>query len=76
MWGTVILFLLFLGGIAWWDGRKVYRNKTKKDLWVYLGLIGVVAVFGSLSMLGMRIPSPMDPLETYVAPLGKLLIGG
>lgn len=74
--GFVILFLLVIGGIGWWDGRRVYQNRTKKDLWVYLGLLGIVAVYGTLSIMGLRIPSPMDPLEQYVTPIGKMLIGG
>lgn len=77
MWGSLIVFLLFIALITFWDARRIRDNETasKKDLRVYLGLMAVVAAFGVMSISGIRVPSPLEPLEAVFTPLGKWMVG-
>jgi hypothetical protein len=68
---SVCAFLACMGGIAWLDGKKVRAAKGKRELFVYLGLLGAVTIIGTLFLLDVRLPSPTDPIEKYVPPLSR-----
>jgi hypothetical protein len=75
MWLSLIAFLFVIVGVTLWDSRRIKREQTKKDLWVYLGLMAVVAAFGAVSIMGFRLPSPLDPLTKLITPIGIKIIG-
>lgn len=64
-----LFFLVCMSLIAWWDGKKVRQAKGKRELMVYLGVLGTVTIVGLLFLLGVRLPSPTDPIEKLIPSL-------
>jgi hypothetical protein len=72
---TLLLFLLVIGCLAWLDGKRVKQEHGKRDYYIYLAILGTVTVVGTLFFLGVRLPSPTDPIEKYIPPLSAITGG-
>jgi len=76
MFLSLLTFLLLLGLVAFFDGRRIRKRATKREFYVYLTLIGTATLVGALFILGYRLPSPMEPIDKLFSPIGRWLTGG
>jgi len=73
---NLLFFLLAVGGLGLLDGRRVRKQGNRRDFQVYVALMGLAAVVGTLLLLGVRLPSPLEPINHVFTPLGRLMTGG
>lgn len=74
----ILLFLVLTGTISFIQLKRMTQVQgwrvMKKDVFVYLGLMGAAACLSLVIMLGWRPPSPVLPLETIFENIGMRLL--
>ena len=67
---TLIIIVYVL--VGYWEIRPMYKKKEFKELAVYISLYSVAFAISILLSLGVKIPSPAEPIAKLVeAIVGK-----
>lgn len=67
-------YVLFLAAWTFVKIRSLLIKRQTKEAAVYGGLVGLSAVFGSLLIAGVDIPSMIAPFITVFRPIGKMIL--
>ncbi len=76
MWGLAVLVLIAHLGIAAYEVPRMLRKGQRGELIAFSVILGMALVLSLLLSLGIKVPSPTEPIEALFGPLGKALIGG
>ena len=73
-----VLFVLIIGTVSFLHLKKVMSEQAativKKDVAVYFGIMSLTCVIAVLMIMGMKLPSPVLPLEMVFEQIGKALL--
>lgn len=73
-----ILLVLAIGTVSFLHLKKVVSTQAsiiiKKDVAVYLGIMSLTCIIAVLMIMGMKLPSPVLPLEMVFEQIGKALL--
>jgi|GEM_PF-2803973 len=72
----IALFVAAAGCAAWLQVSRLVEVKEKKQIVMYLLLMGTAVVIGIMEIAGIRLPSPHMPIEALLKPFGKWIFHG
>lgn len=68
----IVWVLLGYAAILLIDTLSIYKNGTRKELWISGGILAVSFVLSVLLSFGVHIPSPAGPLGEWISKLHGL----
>lgn len=71
---AVILYLLSLTCVSWWQMRANRKNSNLADKAVYVSMMVTAAGIGTLLILSLPIPNPIDALRSVCEPIGRSIL--
>lgn len=76
----IIFYLLIVSGLSYWEAGKMRKNKQIKEMYTYLGIIGITSIIYIAQILKLPIPNPLEGIKFIFEPVGqfvdKILGGG
>lgn len=73
MIAQIVLFLLFIGLLSFFQVRSLLSQQKKKEIAVYLTLMSGAGLIGALMLAGIEVPSPAPPIRAMFEPISKLI---
>jgi hypothetical protein len=71
---AVIVYLLSLTGVSWWQMRANRKNSNRADKVVYFSMMVTAAGIGTFLILSLPIPNPMAALRSVCEPIGRAIL--
>ncbi|WP_067622498.1 hypothetical protein [Alicyclobacillus acidiphilus] len=71
---NVLLLILGLVAVGWFQTRYLAPLKSKKEWTVYLCTMLLVAFVGTNLVLSWSLTSPMWLLRSFIEPIGKTIL--
>ncbi|APH05596.1 hypothetical protein [Bacillus weihaiensis] len=68
-----LIYLFFISIMGLIDGRKLVKEKKKKDLFIHVSIIGVSSILYILYVLEIRIPNPLEAIQVIFEPVGLFI---
>ncbi|WP_273131150.1 hypothetical protein ACNRWW_06985 [Metabacillus sp. HB246100] len=68
-----LIYLFFISIIGLIDGRKLVKEKKKKDLFIHVSIIGVSSILYILYVLEIKIPNPLETIQVIFEPVGLFI---
>lgn len=62
----IFLYLIFVIGISIYEINDLHKKKFKKDIWVFIGCMFLVAVVGCLYLANTFQPSLADNIMSFL----------
>lgn len=73
-----ILLILAIGAVSFLHLKRVMSTQAStilnKDILVYLAIMSFTCVIAVLMIMGMKLPSPVLPLEMVFEQIGKAIL--
>lgn len=69
----ISFFLLFISLLGYFQVKRLRVRQEKKEIAIYLALLGAGGLIGVLMLAGVEVPSPARPIRALFEPISALL---
>lgn len=74
MIAQIVVYVVSIIVLSFVQTKLFLKNRQLKEAALYVGLMTVCAVLGSLFLAGIDIPSLVVPYEIVFQPIGKMIL--